>query len=157
MTTIAGGLRGTVTTLPLSGVGDVTGVDGTGSTIDTTSIDDVGQLFPTATTITGISAYLSLTQAQSLVGTTVTIQAQLYISTTPDNTFTPVPGAVVTLAPALTGALAIGTISTGQVTGLSIPIIAGTRGMIVVSATAAGVALINIISGHASVSLSAST
>jgi len=148
-------LSGTVAELPLDGDASTSGVL-TGSSIDTTTGDDVGQTFPTDETITGITIYTSTTQAQTLVGETITIQAQLYTSTTPDNTFTPVPGATVTATPALTGIVSPGTISNGITTGLTIPVAAQTRGMIVVSATATGVSLINSIPVHISTSLSAS-
>ena len=95
------------------------------------------------------SPLISASAAQSLVGTTVTVTAQLYESNTPDDTFTPVPGAIVTLAPALTGVLAVGTISNGTTTGLSIPVTNQTRMMVVFSATAAGITLINTIPGYA--------
>ncbi len=71
---------------------------------------------PRAGTITSIAAYFSTTLALSLLGTTVTITAQLYSSTTPNNIFTAIPGASVTLAPPLTGVLALGTISNGITT-----------------------------------------
>lgn len=74
--------------------------------------------------ITSITAYFSTTAALSLVGTTVTLTAQLYQSTTPGNIFTPIAGAIVILAPPLTGVLSIGTISSGITTGLSIPMTA---------------------------------
>ena len=98
-------------------------------------------------TITSIAAYYSNTVALALVGTTVTITAQLFSSTTPDNTFTAIPGAVVTLAPPLTGVVALGTISSGITTGLSIPVTAETRLLMVFSATAEGVTLINTATG----------
>jgi BclB C-terminal domain-containing protein len=62
-------------------------------------------------------------------------------------TFTPVAGGVVTLAPALTGAAAIGTISNGLTIGLSIPVTAQTRCLMVYGATASGVSTINTIDG----------
>jgi BclB C-terminal domain-containing protein len=101
-------------------------------------------------TITSISAYFSTTTALSLVGTTVTVTAQLYSSSTPDNTFTPIPGAMVTLAPALTGIVAIGTTSNGIATGLSIPVTAQTRLLMVYSISATGVGLINTVTGYMS-------
>jgi BclB C-terminal domain-containing protein len=88
--------------------------------------------------------------ALTLVGTTITITAQLYSSPTPDNTFAPVAGTLVTLAPALTGVLAIGTTSNGILTGLAIPVTAETRLLMVYSITAAGVDLISTVAGYAS-------
>jgi BclB C-terminal domain-containing protein len=131
-----------------------TGVTPVGGTIDLTggSSSNINYAFsvPRDTTLTSISAYFSTTSALSLIGTTVTITAQVYVSTTPDNAFVPVPGATVTLAPALTGIDAIGTISNGIVTGLSIPMTAQTRVMVVFSSTAAGISLINTVQGYAS-------
>jgi BclB C-terminal domain-containing protein len=157
LTTIAGGLTGQVAVLPLDG-----DQAGTGS-LQGSVLDQTGgsgevvpaQTFPTDETIQSITLFSSTTLALSLVGTTVTVTAQLYTSTTPDNTFTPVPGAIVTAAPPLTGVVAIGTISNGITTGLAIPVTAGTRGVIVVSATAAGIGLVNAVPVYASASISA--
>ena len=105
---------------------------------------------PAPELITSIAAFFSNTVALALVGSTVTITAQLYSSTTPDNTFTAIPGAVVTLAPALTGIIALGAISNGITTGLSIAVTPQTRLLLVFSATAAGLSLINTVTGYAS-------
>jgi len=105
---------------------------------------------PRDATITSVSAYFSTTASLSLVGSTVTITAQLYQSTTPNNTFSPISGTAVTLAPALTGVIAIGSISSGLLTGLSIPVTAGTRLLYVLSITSTGISLINTIDGYAS-------
>lgn len=99
-------------------------------------------------TITSISVYFSSTVAQSLVGTTVTLTGQLYESTAPNNTFTPIPGTLVTLAPAMTGVLATGTVSNGITTGLAIPVTAQTRLLFVGSATATGISLLNSVNGY---------
>ena len=105
-------------------------------------------------TITSISAFFSTVAALNLVGTTVTITGQLYQSTTPDNSFTAVPGAIVTLAPALTGVLSAGTISNGITTGLSIPITQQTRLLLVFSMTATGLDLVQTATGYASAGVS---
>ncbi|GAF92329.1 unnamed protein product, partial [marine sediment metagenome] len=86
--------------------------------------------------------------ALSLVGSTVTLTGQLYASATPNNTFTPVAGTQVILAPAFTGLIAIGTISNGVTTGLSIPVTPQTRLLYVVSASATGLTLINTVQGY---------
>ncbi len=121
-----------------------------GGTIDTTALTNFAFSMPRDGTITSIAAFFSTTVALALVGTTITLNAQLYISTTPDNTFTPVAGTLVTLAPALTGVLAIGTVSNGILTGLSIPVAAEDRLLMVFSATADGITLINTVTGYAS-------
>jgi BclB C-terminal domain-containing protein len=153
VTTIAGGLAGTPVMLPLSGTGSEPGSSVLSSSIDTTEAGDVVQVFPRDGTITSISARFSTTAALTLVGTTGTITAQLYTSGTGDNTLTPVAGAICTMAPDLTGVLAIGTLTSCTTTGLSIPVTNQTSGVLVVSATAAGVTLINTFTGYASVSL----
>lgn len=154
LTTVLGGLVGTTS---LIGFGSsVTGVSLTGGNIDLTggagTLLNFAYSMPEAGVITSISAYFSTTAALSLEVTTVTITAQLYQSATPDNTFSPVAGAVVTLAPPLTGAaLPIGTISNGITTGLSIPVTAQTRLLMVYSATVtAGIDTATIIAGYAS-------
>ncbi len=129
-----------------------------GSTIDLTgspgtNLDESFSL-PTDGTITSISAFFSATNALALVGTTVTVTAQIYESTTPDNTFTAIPGALVTLSPSLTGFIGVGTVSNGITTGLNIPVTAQTRLLLVFSASAAGLSLVNTISGYMSGGLS---
>jgi BclB C-terminal domain-containing protein len=157
MTTIAGGLAGTTS---LIGFGSsATGISLLGGVIDLTGTL-VGPLInfafsvPRAGTITSIAAYFSNTLALALVGTTITITAQLFSSVTPDNTFTAIPGAVVTLAPPLTGIVNLGDISSGITTGLSIPVTPQTRLLLVFSATATGLNLIDTVTGYASGGLS---
>ncbi|SPF51857.1 Putative membrane protein (fragment) [Candidatus Desulfosporosinus infrequens] len=152
MTTITGGLAG----IPgFVGFGSsAPGLVDLGATIDLTGAAATNLNFaysvPRDGTITSIAAYFSTTAALSLVGSTITITAQLYSSTTPDNTFSPVAGTAVTLAPALTGILSVGTISNAILTGLAIPVTAQTRLLMVFSATAAGLTLINTVAGYAS-------
>ena len=152
MTTIAGGLSGVPAFI---GFGNsASGETALGPEIDLTggpgTLMNMAFSVPRDGTITSISAYFSTTTALALIGSTVTITAQLYESTTPNNTFTAIPGATVTLAPPLTGIIAIGTISNGITTGLSIPVTAQTRLMMVYSVTSAGLALFDTISGYAS-------
>ncbi len=109
---------------------------------------------PRTGTITSLAAYFSTTEALTLVDSTVTVTAQLFESATPNNTFTAVPGALVTLSPALTGVLALGTISSGLTTGLSIPVTAGTRLLLVFSASVtAGLDVATTVEGYASAGL----
>ena len=106
-------------------------------------------------TITSLAAYYSVAAEASLVGSTVTITAQMYSSPTPNNVFAPIAGASVVLAPPLTGAVAIGTISSGITTGLSIPVTAGTRLLLVFTATVTGgIDVATILTGFASGGLS---
>lgn len=152
MTTIAGGLVGTGA---LVGFGNsVSGIDLSSGILDETSVDNYAFSIPRDAIITSVAAFFSTTIPLSLVGTTITISAQLYTSSTPDNIFTPVPGTEVILAPPLTGVISIGNISNGIITGLSIPVTTQTRAVMVFTITAAGVTLVNTVTGHASAGLS---
>lgn len=152
LTTIAGGLVGTP---GFVGFGSsAPGLSIVGGVIDLTNaagtLTNFAFSMPRAGTITSISAYFSTTAALSLVGSTVTITATLYQSTAPNNSFTAVPGATVTLAPPLTGILSVGSISSGIVTGLNIAATAETRFLLVFTATASGLSLVNTVAGYAS-------
>nr|WP_312578833.1 exosporium glycoprotein BclB-related protein [Sedimentibacter sp.] len=148
MTTVLGGLAGTQA---LVGFGSNDTALIVGGLIDVTGSSSLAFSAPRDGTITSMAAYYSVAAAVALVGSTVTITAQLYSSPTPDDSFAPVPGATVTLAPPLTGAVAIGTTSSGLTTGLSIPVTAGTRLMLVFSASVtAGIDIATILTGFIS-------
>lgn len=100
--------------------------------------------------ITSIAAFYSITAPLSIPGTTITITAQLWSSPTPNNSFTPVAGTAVTLAPPFTGEVALGTISNGLLENLAIPRTAETRLLMLFSAAAEGLSLTNTIEGYAS-------
>ena len=156
LTTIAGGLAG----LPaFVGFGNsAQGLTLLGSTIDITNASGTLSNFafqvPRAGTITSFSAFFSTTVALSLVGSSVTINAQIYQSTTPNNVFSPIAGTLINLTPSLSGVLSIGTLLNGALTGLNIPVTAQTRLMLVFSATASGLTLLNTVTGYASAGLS---
>jgi BclB C-terminal domain-containing protein len=156
LTTVLGGL---LNTSSLIGFGSsATGVSVAGGTIDLTGAAGTLLNFafsvPRAGTITSLAGYFSVTAGLSLVGSTVTITAQLFQSTAPNNTFTAVPGALVTLAPPLTGLISLGAISSGLTTGLSIPVTAGTRLLMVFSASVtAGIDVATTVAGYASAGL----
>ena len=152
LTTIVGGLVGIPSLIGFGSSGVSLSV--LGATIDLTGAAGTLLNFafsvPRDGTITSVATYFSNVVALALVESTVTITAQLYSSTTPDNIFSPIAGTAVVLAPALTGIVAIGTTSNALLTGLSIPVTAQTRLLMVFSATAAGVTLINTVAGYAS-------
>lgn len=158
ITTLAGGLVGTSALL---GFGNsVSGITNSGGAIiDLTGAggSNLNMAFsvPRDGTITSLSGFFSPTLAQSLIGTTVTVTAQLYqaASGPGGNIFTPIPGAVVTMAPVYTGIVAMGEITDGKTTGLNIPVAAGSRLLLVFSATANGISLINTLQGYASAGL----
>jgi len=153
VTTVLGGSLNTSSAVAFgSGVGNITISAGT---ISAGTVSNMAFSASRDGTITSLTAFFSTTAALVLVGSTVTITAQLYESATPDNSFVAVPGAAVTLAPALTGILSIGQISSGTATGLSIPVTAGTRLLMVFSAdVTAGLDLAATIAGYASAGLS---
>ena len=149
MTTVIGELIGTTTLLGFGS--SVIGVSLIGGTINTTTIANMAFSMPRDGTLTSLAAYFSTTVALSLVGTTVTLTAQLYASTTPNNVFFPIPGAVVVLSPTLTGNIGIGAISSGITSGLNIPIAAGTRLLMVFAAdVTAGIDIATTVTGFAS-------
>lgn len=156
LTTIAGGLAG----IPAF-VGFGSGVQGLtvlGSTIDLTNAAGTLSNFafqaPRAGILTSFSAFFSTTLALSLIGSTVTVRAQIYQSSTPNNVFSPVTGTLINLAPSLSGVISVGTLLNGSITGLNIPVTAQTRLMLVFSATASGISLLNTVAGYASAGLS---
>jgi len=152
MTTVVNETIGTTT---LVGFGSsVTGVSGIGGIINVTTISNMAFSMPRNGTITALAAYFSTTVPLSLGDTTVTLTAQVYQSTGPDNIFIPIPGAFVNLFPTFSGIVSIGAISTGLVTGLNIGVSAGTRLLMVFSAdVTAGTDIAIAITGFASAGL----
>jgi BclB C-terminal domain-containing protein len=155
LTTVAGGLVGTANLLPISGQLQ----DANGSTLvgglpsDQAARWNVTQVVPRAMTLTRLTGWFVVRNAMALIGSTISVDAQLYLAPSSSDTPTAVPGAACTAAPALTGIIAVGTTMSCNVTGLSIPVTAESTGYIVVSATAAGLSLINAVSLQTAVSM----
>lgn len=156
VTTIAGGLAG----LPaFVGFGSsAQGLTVLSSTIDITNASGTLSNFafqvPRDGMITSFSAFFSTTVLLSLIGSTVTVRAQIYQSATPNNVFSPIAGTLINLAPSFSGVVSVGTLLNGALTGLNIPVTAQTRLMLVFSASASGVSLLNTVVGYASAGLS---
>lgn len=130
------------------------GISAASGTISLLGLTNLAFSVPRDGVITSLAGYLSISAAVSLIGSTVTVTAQLFQSSTPDDTFVAVPGAVVTLAPPLTGLISIGDITSGITSGLNIPVTAGTRLLLVFSAAVtAGLDLATVIDGYASAGL----
>ncbi|MBY0277231.1 spore surface glycoprotein BclB, partial [Candidatus Binatia bacterium] len=147
-TTSLGGLANTVAVLPLSGSSAKSGITVNSGTIDLTGIT-TGQPVARDGVITSITGFASIAVPTLLVGSTVTETISLWQSTTPDNVYTPIPGASVTLAPPLTGVLSIGAISSGSTTGLTIPVTAGTNLIVVYAAdTTSGIDVASVITAN---------
>jgi BclB C-terminal domain-containing protein len=135
--------------------GSFSGVVITNDTIDLTGGPGIASNFAfsaaDASSITSISGFFSTSAGLSLVGSTVTVTVRVFQSTTPDNVFTAIPGAVVTLAPSLTGILAVGTITDGITTGLNIPVSPQTRLLLVATPTVtAGIDVATQVDGYVS-------
>jgi BclB C-terminal domain-containing protein len=110
---------------------------------------------PRATSITSIAAYFSATAVipAIILGGTVTIRAQLYQSTPPSNTFTPIAGAIVDMpVPGL--GLAIGETLNGITTpAVPIPVAPETRLLMVYSIVTTGITLATAAVGYGSAGL----
>lgn len=101
-------------------------------------------------TITSIYGFMSVTSAVIPVGSTVTVHTQLYESASPtSNLFAPIVAANVNLAAAFSSVATLGTVATGSNTGLSIPVTAGLRYVLVVYTTATG-SLVTSVAGYIS-------
>ncbi|WP_443661892.1 exosporium glycoprotein BclB-related protein [Clostridium sp.] len=135
MTTILGGLVGTTGVVGFGSLAP--GGSLLGGTIDLTGGADIllNCAFSVRRegTITSIATYYSNVLALALVRSPVTITAQLYRATTPNNFFTSIQGAVATLTLALTRSVVLVGISNAIATGLSIPVTAQTRLLMVFS------------------------
>ena len=122
--------------LALSSLGDGTvgqaGVIGAdGSTIVSTSFGDQifmpgppnhAPLLPRTITVTTIRAYFEITTPTTIpAGSETTVRAQIWTSSAPDATFTPV-GSPVLLAPTLTGGISAGDVLTGTSGPISLTI-----------------------------------
>lgn len=105
--------------------------------------------------IRSLAADFTLSTLPGITAGAVLIRAQLYRSFPPSITFTAIPGTEVTLAPPITGASIIGSVSTGIRRNINIPVRRQTRLMLVFSAIAQGTTTVapNPIIGYASAGL----
>lgn len=155
LSVVAGGVAATQGLIGFGSSGQIVSI--LGAPIDLTGASGTLLNFafsvPRAGIITSMSAFFSTTLAVNLLTSTVTIRAQLYRSANPlSNVFNPIPGAIVTLAPALSGNLInIGVTSAGNTTGLAIPVAQGERLLMVFSAQeTGGIPIVVAIEGYAS-------
>ncbi|WP_070000812.1 exosporium glycoprotein BclB-related protein [Cellulosilyticum sp. I15G10I2] len=152
ITTIAGELRGIPAFIGFGSSGE--GLTPLGVFIDLTGgaalLTNLAFSVPRDGTITSRAVYFSATVALALVGSTIVITGNLFESTTPNNIFTPIGLAGISVLPPLTGVIAAGVTSNAILTGLGIPVTAETRLLLVFSAATSGVSLINTVAGYAS-------
>lgn len=121
-----------------------------GGSLDVSQLPNNAFVMPRDGIITSIAGSFSITTALSMVGSTVSVTAQLYQAAEGSNTFYPVAGTELTLNPGMSEIVLSGTMSTGIRSGLSIPIPAGTRLMFVCSASSTGISLVNTVNGYIS-------
>lgn len=139
LTTIAGGLVGTVGRLPLSGYAP-------GGLSD----DQAAQVVPIAATFTKLRMRGTTTLALSLIGSTLTIKATLYRGTG-DGSYT-ATALSCDASPGLTGILALNTRIAASCTGTA-AFAAGDVGFVQISATASGLSLLNTVSLNATAAI----
>lgn len=100
--------------------------------------------------LTDLAAYFSVTVGASLTLGSLSVTAQLYESTTPDNTFTQIPGAVVSLP--FSGIISLGDFESGT-TALNVPVTAGTRLLLAFGLESTGLTVASVLTGYASAGL----
>lgn len=150
MTTLVGGLVGTGAAIGFGN--NISGITITGGVIDTSALGTLAFSMPRDGILTDFSIYFSSLVALTLVGP-LQITADVYVSTTPDNLFAPLPGATATLTFPTGFPLVIGSNAATTVTGLSIPLTAGTRVLVLFHIEGNGT-LITVVDGNASAGLS---
>ena len=136
LTTQANGTSGNVGIVGFGNNGTTT--IGSHGEIDLFTGPNYSFMVPTSGTITDISGLFSTGyQPQTFPpGTMITITCQLYQSSTYYmNLFSPIAPLPVLISPGLSGFVQVGTTGIGSASGMSIPVVAGSRLMMVVSAT----------------------
>lgn len=134
-------LGGVLDTGLVTGFGtSLDGVSVGGGTVDLTGgvgiPSNMAFSMPRGGTLVGLSAFFSLAAAVSAFPANGSIVVQVYRLTTPDNSFTPVPGALVTI-PLPAGLLPIGTFASG-LSSFAVPVNAGDRLLLVTRVTVTG-------------------
>lgn len=143
-TTMLGGDPGQVGFLPLSGT----------LTSAPSVATAVIQTIPRDGQVTSFTGWFYNTSALALIGTTVTLTGKLYVSQDPQTLPQWVFGSTCSAAPALTGIVSIGTITSFTCDGLTIPVTQGSTAYLTVEASSAGVSLANALPLQAAMSLS---
>ena len=152
-TTIAGGLAGVQPVVPISGATLTTVPNASliGLNVDLSNLLGVAQVFPQSGTVSTIHGDFANTAALSLVGSTVTVTATLYVA--PAGSVQAAP-TTLSCSASYTGIITLGTVTTCTPSGGPVAITAGDKGIIVFSATATGVSLVNVAAIGATVGIS---
>ncbi|CAM5195730.1 BclB domain-containing protein OS=Lysinibacillus sphaericus OX=1421 GN=LS41612_01905 PE=4 SV=1 [Lysinibacillus sphaericus] len=142
-------VTGLIATPSLIGFGTaVPGVTLVGNTLDLSGVVTEAFTVPRAGSITGLSASFSATVAIALVGST-TVTATIYRAPAGGTTYT-ATDATVNLAPAFTGAIALGATAFGSGSFAPVAVSAGDKLIMVYSITTTGVAVAQVLTGTAS-------
>jgi BclB C-terminal domain-containing protein len=154
MAHVLGGLEDTGAVIAFGASSDIVAVGG--ATIDLSGgvgiATNMAFSMPRAGTLVGLSAFFSSVTAVTIPGgSTANVVVQVYRSTTPNNIFTAVPGALVTL-PFPPGLISIGTLESGSAS-FSVPVSNGDRLLLVARLTVTGTDIITTLTGYISAGL----
>lgn len=142
-------VTGLIATPSLIGFGSaVPGVTLVGTTLDLSGVVTEAFTVPRAGSITGLSASFSATAAVTLIGNT-TVTATIYRAPAGSTVYT-ATDATVNLAPAFTGAIALGATAFGSGSFAPVPVAVGDKLVMVYSITTAGVGVAQVLTGTAS-------
>ena len=129
LTGLAGNLVGTVAEIGFGS--NVPGLTLVGGSLDLAGLTNLAFTMPRDGTLTDLNVYLRVTAALALLAD-INFTVQVYQSTAPDEIFTPVPGAAVSIV--LPGNLIVGQIFSASAS-FNVPVTEGTRLLLVASAT----------------------
>ena len=131
LNSLIGGLAGTPSFVAFGAA--TTGATVLGATIDLGStILNYSFSMPRDGTITAMNSTFKITAGLSLGVGALTVKAQLYKAARGTTVFSPIPSAVLVLDPPVP-TIAIGTVLSGAVSGLSIPVVMGDQLLLVYS------------------------
>ena len=108
---------------------------------------DFAFVVPDNGTITSVGAFFSTTAGLSLL-TTITVQAQLYVSAANSSTFTPL-GSAISLSPALGPVIAVGA-NCSALQAVSLPVTAGQKLLMIFRINPSGISIAETFLGFAS-------
>nr|WP_232843409.1 exosporium glycoprotein BclB-related protein [Sporosarcina beigongshangi] len=149
MNTLALGLVGTPA---LIGFGtSMAGVSIAGGSFTLPALSNLAFMVPRTGTLTSISAFFRSTVGLNLPLSTMTVHAEIYRAIGDSSTFN-ATGVTVNLA--FPSTISIGTAVADTASGFSFNVNAGDRLLMVFSATASGINLVNTLTGEASAGLS---
>lgn len=149
MNTIALGLVGTPA---LVGFGtSMAGVPIAGGSFTLPALSNLAFMVPRTGTLTSISAFFRSTIGLNLPLSTLTVHAEIYLATGNSSTFN---ATGVTVSLTFPSTISIGTAVANTANSFAINVNAGDRLLMVFTATASGVNLVNTLTGEASAGLS---